>query len=129
MYTDRMDPKILSGSYLMLTVRLCHSHMRILTWLCTCHCPLNGHLHKIKLKLTKDCAHCPGTKEDILHYLFACPHYDHQQHQMFLALGRRARSLLFLLADQKGMEHLIRYVVATSRSQIRRNSQPEIDCT
>ena len=123
MHTSDMDPKILARSYLTLTTGMCRSHMRILTWLCTRHCPLNRHLYKIKIRPMGNCAHCPGIKEDIPHFLFACLRYSCQRHQMTQTLSRCARSLQYLLMDQKGMEHLLCFVVATSCSQMHQISQ------
>ena len=48
--------------------------------------------------------------------------YSRPRRQLMQALGRPARNISFLHADHTGVEHLLRYIVATSRFQLHTNA-------
>ena len=47
-HLSSLDPKLLSGSWIVLMEKLNRKQTSHLIWLCTKHCPLNDYLHQIK---------------------------------------------------------------------------------
>ncbi|KAG1838508.1 hypothetical protein C8R48DRAFT_543411, partial [Suillus tomentosus] len=72
-------------------------------YFCTHHIRLNAHLHRINRSKTPNCPLCEDVNEMIHHFLFVCPQYDHECHILANALGHKATSLSFLLADVKNV--------------------------
>ncbi|KAG2061161.1 hypothetical protein BDR06DRAFT_871483 [Suillus hirtellus] len=84
-------------------------------FLCTGHAPLNAHLYRICKLVTPFCSNCPNVEENVHHYLFTCPMYQHAHHQLSNALGCQATSLPYILTDPTATPHLIKYINATGR--------------
>ncbi|KAG2051848.1 hypothetical protein BDR06DRAFT_888887 [Suillus hirtellus] len=82
-------------------------------FLCTGHAPLNAHLHRIRKSATPFCSNCLNVEENIHHYLFVCPMYQHACHQLSNALGHQATSLPYILTDPAATPHLIKYINTT----------------
>ena len=55
-------------------------------------------------------------------FLLTYSQYSRPRRQLMQALGRPARNISFLHADLRGVEHLLRYTVATSRFQLHTNA-------
>jgi hypothetical protein len=51
--------------------------------------------------------------ETVRHYLFECPHYQHERHALRQKLKCNADSLSFLLSKPEAMKPLLRYIHAT----------------
>ncbi|KIK80713.1 hypothetical protein PAXRUDRAFT_36112 [Paxillus rubicundulus Ve08.2h10] len=68
-HTLKYDKNLLSGSFMKLASNLPRRHASILVWLRTKHVLLNAHLHKITKADSSDCPHCPGTREDVPHFI------------------------------------------------------------
>ncbi|KAF9239976.1 hypothetical protein BU15DRAFT_46111, partial [Melanogaster broomeanus] len=67
-YLNKIDPKMLKGSFTKLTSSLSHRHTSILVWLRTHHTLLNAHLHRMSRSDSPNCPHCLGIAEDIGHF-------------------------------------------------------------
>ena len=85
------------------------------------HIPLNVHLLKLKCTNTDKCQACfsrQGTlpaRETITHFLFECPAYSYERHDLDEALGRHSRDLESILASRKRTRELLRFVSRTGR--------------
>ncbi|KIM83301.1 hypothetical protein PILCRDRAFT_69478, partial [Piloderma croceum F 1598] len=91
--------------------------------LCTGHIPLNQHLFQIHRSETPTCPHCQGlTVETVRHYLFVCPHYQHERHILQQKLKRKADSISFLLSKPKATKPLLNYIHATKRFKTQASS-------
>ena len=54
-------------------------------------------------------------KETITHYLFECPAYHNEQHDLDRALGRHSRDLESIMASKKCTRELLRFIGRTKR--------------
>ncbi|KIK77984.1 hypothetical protein PAXRUDRAFT_165213, partial [Paxillus rubicundulus Ve08.2h10] len=88
-------------------------HASVLIWLRTKHILLNMHLHRITKAKMSDCPHCPGTKEDIPHFILRCPHYTRERQILVRHLQRQAYQLPHLLSHSKAILYLMNYVNGT----------------
>lgn len=77
--------------------------------------PLNGYLYRFHLWEDDSCPHCPGETETVEHYLFECPEYRWERHQLRRRLGRGANSMACLTGTKTGTRQLLRFVEATGR--------------
>ncbi|KAJ7108961.1 hypothetical protein C8R43DRAFT_905095, partial [Mycena crocata] len=75
---------------------------------------LNAWLHKIHRADSPLCPPC-HRREDVPHFIFFCSRFAHHRITLRTALGRKATSLGYLLTNEKGIRHLLRYVHATNR--------------
>ncbi|KAJ8590796.1 hypothetical protein M405DRAFT_815432 [Rhizopogon salebrosus TDB-379] len=73
------------------------------------------YLHRIGKSASPNCLHCPQDEETIHHLPFDCHHTRRERHILTIALGRKASSLPFLLANADAIPHLVRYINATLR--------------
>ncbi|KAF8836638.1 hypothetical protein BDN67DRAFT_910795, partial [Paxillus ammoniavirescens] len=96
-----------------LILNLPRYHASVLVWLRTKHISLNAHLHRITKVDLPDCPHCPGTKEDVPHFILRCPHYTRERTTRFSHLRRKAHQLNHLLTDSKANPYLMNYVNST----------------
>jgi hypothetical protein len=94
---------------------LSRAQTSILTQLRTGHIALNSYLARIHKVDSPLCSACKRSIESVHHYLFECPAYRNERHVLSQALGRKARSLRYLLGNEKGMKELLRYVGRTKR--------------
>ncbi|KIM27278.1 hypothetical protein M408DRAFT_71511, partial [Serendipita vermifera MAFF 305830] len=86
-----------------------------LTQIRTNHLPLNTYLHRIKKIDNPACQRCLESDEDLRHFLFTCPAYRGARLKLQRALKRSSENLEILLADEKGVKHLLTYVHETGR--------------
>ncbi|KAJ7723456.1 hypothetical protein DFH07DRAFT_695397, partial [Mycena maculata] len=75
---------------------------------------LNAWLFKIHRAESPLCQTCQR-REDVPHFVFFCSRFTHHRTKLRTALGRKATSLSYLLTNEKGIHHLLRYVHATNR--------------
>src|SRR6267143_1952171 len=93
----------------------------LLLQLRTGHIPLNAHLFRLKCIDTDKCQACNDrqgeipAKETITHYLFECPAYSNERHDLDRALGRHSRDLESIMASKKRTRELLRFVGRTKR--------------
>ncbi|KAJ6467082.1 hypothetical protein C8R47DRAFT_924611, partial [Mycena vitilis] len=81
---------------------------------------LNAWLHKIRCAESPLCQTCQR-REDVPHFIFFCSRFSHHRVLLHSALGRKATSLGFLLTNEKGIRHLLRYIHSTNRLPIYRD--------
>lgn len=124
---NEIDPKLLAGSFTKLVAALPKKHTSALIWLRTGHCPLHSHLKKIKRAETDKCRNCPDEKENLLHYLVKCPQYAQQRHTLRTNTRHRSTNLAYLLADPKGISHLLQFVGTTGRFKSTLGNIPPIE--
>jgi ribonuclease HI len=84
------------------------------------HLPLNGYLHRIGKITSKRCDQCwrrrrVDSPETITHFLFECPSYDCERHDLDAKLGRSSRDLKTILADPDKARDLLSYIGRTRR--------------
>lgn len=111
----KIDPKLPSPAFSKATAALSRAQSSVLIQLRTGHIGLNHHMKRIKKTQNDSCPNCAGIAETIHHYLFDCPEYDHERHELGRRLGRDAKSLKFLLNAPKGIPEILRYVGKTGR--------------
>ena len=75
---------------------------------------LSDWLHKIHRAESPLCQTCQR-REDVPHFIFFCSRFSHHRIPLRAALGRKATSLGYLLTDEKGIRHLLRYIHSTNR--------------
>ncbi|KIK78274.1 hypothetical protein PAXRUDRAFT_164415 [Paxillus rubicundulus Ve08.2h10] len=94
---------------------LTHRNASLVLWLRMKHITLNAHRHRMTRSITLDCPHCPGTKEDIVHFILACPQYVRECHILRRKLRRQALNLPYLLSNSKAVTSLIDYIHSMGR--------------
>ena len=75
---DKIDDKLPSHSFLMVTNHLTRAQASILMQLRTGHIPLNCFLHKISKANSPVCPSCQLANETFHHYLLDCLGYVHE---------------------------------------------------
>jgi hypothetical protein len=111
-----IDNDLPSKKFLCLINDLDRHQASLIAQLRTGHIPLNDHLFRIRCSETPTCPHCEGlTVETVCHYLFECPHYQHEHHALCQKLKRNTDSLSFLLSKPEATKPLLRYIHATKR--------------
>lgn len=115
---NAIDKSLPSKKFLKLVDNLDRRQSAIIAQLRTGHTPLNQHLFRIRRSETPSCPHCQDiTVETVEHFLFICPHYQHERHIIRRKLRRKAESLPYLLSSPEAVKPLIRYIHATKRFQ------------
>jgi hypothetical protein len=85
------------------------------------HVPLNTYLYRIGKARSRRCPKCEHTEgeaavpERVNHYIFECPAYEDEQWELGRALGRRELSLKNLMASEKGLRVLTKFIDKTGR--------------
>lgn len=100
--------------YQKLTEGLSRAHSSILVQLSTGHCPLNGHLHRMKQIDSPLCLHC-GEHESVIHFLCHCPAFRRQRQTFIRAVGYRNFTLQKILTTRNYLPALMAFVAATNR--------------
>ncbi|KAF9232020.1 hypothetical protein BU15DRAFT_10295, partial [Melanogaster broomeanus] len=59
--------------------------------------------------------HCPGSLENVEHFLLACPQYARERFVLACKLRRKATMIPHLLADTKAVPVLLTFVNSTGR--------------
>ena len=84
------------------------------------HLPLNCYLHRIGKVLFKRCEQCwqrrrVDSPETVTHFLFECPSFERERHDLDAALGVSSRDLKTILSDLDKSRLLLRYIGKTKR--------------
>ena len=84
------------------------------------HLPLNSYLHKIGKLPSKKCDQCwrrrhTDTPKTVTHFLFECPAFDYERHELDRDLGRSSRDLKEILSDPDSTRVLLRFIGRTKR--------------
>ena len=114
-WMDRINDKLPSHSFLMVTNHLSQAQASVLMQLRTDHSPLNHFLHRIGKIDSPTCPACRSTDETVLHYLLDCPGYTHEWHGLFQAVGLNSKSLWHLLGNWRAYKALLIYISTTGR--------------
>ena len=111
-----IDRSLPSKKFMKLVRNLDRRQSAIIAQLRTNHIPLNHHLFRIHRSETPVCPHCQEfIVETVPHFLFACPHYQHERHILQQKLKRKASSKSFLLTNPEALKPLLHFVHATKR--------------
>ncbi|KAJ7856047.1 hypothetical protein B0H13DRAFT_1603622, partial [Mycena leptocephala] len=87
---------------------------------------VNAWLFKIHRAESPLCQTCQP-REDVPHYIFFCSRFAHHRTSLRTALGRKATSVGYLLTDEKGIRHLLRYIHVPTVYLFFATSSPEPD--
>lgn len=84
------------------------------------HIPLNCYLYKIGKSPTKQCEQCWRRRrvevaETVTHFLFECPSFDYERHDLDRKLGRSSRDLKTILSNAEHIRILLKYIGRTRR--------------
>ncbi|KIK76627.1 hypothetical protein PAXRUDRAFT_108449, partial [Paxillus rubicundulus Ve08.2h10] len=113
-----------SRSFMKLSLTFTCRNTSLLVWLHTKHVPLNEHLHHIKKSDSLDCPHCPGSKEDVAHFILKCPHYVCKHFVLNRSLRWQTYYLPHLLSNSKVILFLINYVNSMGQFKATFNEVP-----
>ena len=105
-----MDKSMLSKAFLKLVQELPRHKASLLFQLRSGHVPLQAHLHRIKRAESPMCAHCPGSRETVHHFVLLCPAFAEQRLELVQQGGRDARVLAKLLSSTKLVPLLLQFV-------------------
>ena len=90
-------------------------HTSILTQLRTEHVPLQKFLYRINKAESPLCPNCLCEQEMVIHYLLRCSAFQVQRGALQIALGHNARSIPYLLSQEKALKHIFKFIAATGR--------------
>lgn len=111
---NRLDKTASVHSYHKPLLDLSRRNSSLIVQLRTRMVGLNAWLFKIHRAESPLCQTC-HQREDVTHFIFFCSRFTHHRLILRSALGRKATSLGYLLTNEKGIRHLLRYVHATNR--------------
>ena len=85
---------------------------------CPNNFPLNAYLHRIGKVASKQCSSCWNICQEvvtkmIIHFLFECPLFNYQRHDLNRKLGTRSRNLRAILANKDHIKELLSYIGCT----------------
>ena len=113
----RLDPSMPSGKFAALVNNLPRRHASILMQLRMGHVPLNHHLARIRKIESPACPRCDSQHKTVYHFILICPAYRAARQLMEQRIGRRRMHLEHLLANNKSLPHLFRFLNSTKRLQ------------
>jgi hypothetical protein len=84
------------------------------------HLPLNNYLHRIGKAPSKRCDRCWRRRrveatEIFTHFLFECPAFDYERHDLDRKLGQSSRDLKTILSEPDNIRVMLRYIGRTRR--------------
>lgn len=120
------DPNAPNDKFMKLAKGLRKGQTSMLVQLRTGHIPLNAYLHRFHLRDDPDCPHCPDESETVQHFLFDCPEYKWERHQLRRKLGRGANSMACLTGTKAGARQLLKYIESTGRFPTYRRLEGDI---
>ncbi|KAJ7838838.1 hypothetical protein B0H13DRAFT_1650513 [Mycena leptocephala] len=94
-------------------LNLSRRNSSLIVQLCTWMVSLNAWLYKIHRAESPLCQTCQ-CREDVPHFIFFCSRFTYHRVHLHAALGCKATLLGFLLTNEKGIRHLLRYIHATN---------------
>ena len=110
-HINSIDPTTPSQTFMKLNKNLGKKHTAMYTQLHTGHISLNKHLHRFKRSVTPLCLQCTDNcPETIHHFLFDCPKYARERHNMRIKLGQKALSVGHLLASKHAQQELFTFI-------------------
>jgi len=118
---DHIDKSFPFKNFRKIQYQLTRAQSSLLLQLCSGHIPLNAHLYRLNCSNTDKCTACseqigaPPAAETITHFLFHCPAYQNERHDLDNALGPHRRDLESILKSKKRTKDLLRYIGRTKR--------------
>ena len=112
---DKIDDKLPSHSFLMVTSHLSREQVSVLMQLGMGNIPLNHFLHKISKVDSPVFPACQHADETVQHYLLDCPGYTHEWHSLAWAMGCNSESMWHPLGNWRTYKALLTYIHATGR--------------
>ncbi|KAF8966739.1 hypothetical protein BDZ97DRAFT_1657193, partial [Flammula alnicola] len=117
---EQIDQEFPFNKFRKIQSTLTRSQSSLLMQLRSGHIPLNAHLFRLKRVATDKCQACitrQGTPavETVPHYLFECPAYGEERHDLDQTLGRHSRDLAAIMSNRKGIQEILKYVSRTKR--------------
>ncbi|KAJ7912699.1 hypothetical protein B0H13DRAFT_1613177, partial [Mycena leptocephala] len=106
---NRLDKSTTIHSLHKPLINLSRPNCSLIVQLRTRMIDLNAWLFKIHRAESPLCQTCQP-REDVPHYIFFCSRFAHHRTSLRTALGRKATSLGYILTDEKGIRHLLRYI-------------------
>ena len=104
---DKIDNKLLSHSFLMVTNHLTRAQASILMQLHIGHIPLNFFLHKISKADSPVCPSYRLANETVHHYFLDCLRYVYERHSLVWAMGHNSKSIHHLLGNWRAYKVLL----------------------
>ena len=107
--------------FMKIQSELTRAQSSLLLQLRSGHIPLNTHLYRLKCVDTDQCQACnleqevTPAKETITHFLFNCPAYQNERHDLDKAIGRQCRDLEYILSNSKHVRELLKFIARTKR--------------
>ena len=115
-HINSIDPTTPSRTFMKINKNLGKKHTAIYTQLRTGHIPLNKHLHRFKCCDTPLCLQCANNcPETVHHFLFDCPKYAREQHELQIKLGQKALSIGHLVASKHTQQSLFNFINKTQQ--------------
>ena len=112
---DKVDNKLPSHSFLLVTGHLSRAQASMLMQLRTGHVPLNYFLHKINKAESLVCPACQLADETVHHYLFDCLGFVYERHTLARTTGCNSKSIRHLLGNWHAFKAVLAYIHATGR--------------
>src|SRR6266481_7875701 len=79
------------------------------------HPLLQKYLHRISKAESPACPLCELDEETVHHYLFDCPAHSHARFSLAQTLGRKSKSLSYVLSHKKATKPLLKFIQETGR--------------
>jgi ribonuclease HI len=118
---ERIDKSFPFALFRKILHNLSRAQSSLLIQIRSGHVPLNAHLYRLTCVDTDKCQACitrPGivpAKETIPHFLFDCPAYQNERHQLDTTLGRHSRSLEHIMSKEESTRELLHFIGRTER--------------
>jgi hypothetical protein len=101
---EKMDEDFSSEKHRNNIDGLTHAQSSLLFQICSNHLPLNNYLHKIGKASFKRCDRCWRRRrveatETVTHFLFECPAFDYERHNLDRKLGWSSRDFKTILSE------------------------------
>ena len=112
---NNIDPAFPFNKFRKIQEGLTRSQSSLIIQIQTNHFPLNTYLHKIGKTETKRCANCwrfrhEEVTEKVTHFLFECPSFDYERHDLDHKLGHQSRNLRAILSKKDHVKVFLHYI-------------------
>ena len=117
---EKLDDDFPFKKFREVTEQLTRVQSSLLFQIRSNHLPLNSYLHRIGKVPSGKCEQCWRRRrieatETVTHFLFECPSYERERHELDVELGRSSRDLKSILADLDKVRALLGYIGKTRR--------------
>src|SRR6266481_4376798 len=114
-HASKVDPKLPAKSFLSLVNGISRAQASIIFQLRSRHALLQKYLHRISKAELPTCPLCELNEETVHHYLFDCPAHSHARFSLAWTLGRKSKSLSYVLSHKKATKPLLKFIQETGR--------------